>query len=489
MTWRTSLLSLRRDAEEHLESARSLRGDEHAQVIADLESEQYRLAAAWARHNNQPIPPRGGSREAPRDGAREERAPRATRADREASEVRSAAPATVQLQASWVPGRVVAWAAGGDERNVDSEKLIEMLAAAERAGHGLDAARIGFGAGRRARRRTLHSGRRSVGLAGRRRRRSGRRRHRSERAVVGPGRDLGHGAHRARFDGPAAPATQAQQRQRRDTNGSYSVRWTPALMDATRLTRLADSMPGVVCAFDPSIDRVRSSGPRSRAWSTQSAATAPAGSSCPRRPAVRTVADVSEAVISRLDGSAFDTPVRIAGEIATRVEQWARSVTGERERLVVRLDSPDAGNAWHLAVFASGPKGELTPIEHAIVNAGSGRARLEDETARLERMLPALAGPGAAPRASDPEPGRSVGVDDRHRPAARGRRFRRPRPGDVVAQAVAVVARVRRRDVGIGRGCEPARQRPVVGGVRRRRAHRSRHPAAREGSAPAHPLR
>ena len=67
MTWRTSLLSLRRDAEEHLESARSLRGDERAQVIADLESEQYRLAAAWARHNNQPIPPRGGSREASRD--------------------------------------------------------------------------------------------------------------------------------------------------------------------------------------------------------------------------------------------------------------------------------------------------------------------------------------------------------------------------------------------------------------------------------------
>ena len=137
-----------------------------------------------------------------------------------------------------------------------------------------------------------------------------------------------------------------------------------------------ESMPGVVCAFDPSID--------ARAL-IRSALTGMVDAICrdsARRlelpappPRVRTVADVSEAVISRLDGSAFDAPVRIAGEIATRVEQWARSVTGERERLVVRLDSPDAGDAWHLAVFASGPKGELAPIEHAIVNAGSARAR------------------------------------------------------------------------------------------------------------------
>ena len=64
---------------------------------------------------------------------------------------------------------------------------------------------------------------------------------------------------------------------------------------------------------------------------------------------------------------------------------------------------PTAGNAWHLAVFASGAKGELVPIEHAIVDAGSGRARLEDETARLERMLPALAATRRHPaRPGDP---------------------------------------------------------------------------------------
>src|SRR4029077_7023700 len=47
--WRAALVALLRDAEEHLESARSLSGEERAQVIADLESERRRLAAAYAR--------------------------------------------------------------------------------------------------------------------------------------------------------------------------------------------------------------------------------------------------------------------------------------------------------------------------------------------------------------------------------------------------------------------------------------------------------
>src|SRR5258706_5273834 len=53
VAWRASLLALLRDAEEHLASARTLRGEEREQVIADLESEQRRLADAWARHTGQ----------------------------------------------------------------------------------------------------------------------------------------------------------------------------------------------------------------------------------------------------------------------------------------------------------------------------------------------------------------------------------------------------------------------------------------------------
>ncbi|HEY5172636.1 MAG TPA: hypothetical protein VIK54_12995, partial [Acidimicrobiia bacterium] len=46
VAWRASLLALLRDAEEHLASARQLRGEEREQVLADLESEHRRLATA-----------------------------------------------------------------------------------------------------------------------------------------------------------------------------------------------------------------------------------------------------------------------------------------------------------------------------------------------------------------------------------------------------------------------------------------------------------
>ncbi len=47
--WRAALLGMLRDAEEHLASARSLPGEERDQVVADLESEQRRLSAAYSR--------------------------------------------------------------------------------------------------------------------------------------------------------------------------------------------------------------------------------------------------------------------------------------------------------------------------------------------------------------------------------------------------------------------------------------------------------
>ena len=36
------------------------------------------------------------------------------------------------------------------------------------------------------------------------------------------------------------------ERSARESNGSYSVRWTPALVDSSRFARLAETMPGVV---------------------------------------------------------------------------------------------------------------------------------------------------------------------------------------------------------------------------------------------------
>ena len=136
-------------------------------------------------------------------------------------------------------------------------------------------------------------------------------------------------------------------------------------------------------------------------------------------PNVRTATDVAEAFLGRLDGSAFDAPTRLAGDVATRIERWGRSVTGERGRLIVRLDPPDDANVWHLAVFATGTRGEPLPIEQAIVNAGAGRPHLEDEThaprTHAARVVAARAGRGGArsssartrPGTSWPPPARS----------------------------------------------------------------------------------
>jgi hypothetical protein len=84
-------------------------------------------------------------------------------------------------------------------------------------------------------------------------------------------------------------------------------------------------------------------------------------------PIVRTGHDVAEAFLARLDGSAFDAPVSIGAEISTRLERWARPVTGEHARLLVQLDPPDEGGAWQLSVFARGEHGEPVTLEQAIV--------------------------------------------------------------------------------------------------------------------------
>src|SRR4051812_48362555 len=64
--WRTSLQFLLREAQEGLESARALKGDERQQVVADFEGEVRRLESALRRRN-----PKPAARERPRERSRE----------------------------------------------------------------------------------------------------------------------------------------------------------------------------------------------------------------------------------------------------------------------------------------------------------------------------------------------------------------------------------------------------------------------------------
>src|SRR5258706_12061079 len=116
--WRVSLGAMLRDAQENLKSARSLPSDERDQVVADLEGEVERLEAALARQFPERVV---------------ESKPRRERDDRDerAAEPRQPLPAGhTQLQVSWEPGRVVAWAGGVRAPVGSAEEVIALLAAA-----------------------------------------------------------------------------------------------------------------------------------------------------------------------------------------------------------------------------------------------------------------------------------------------------------------------------------------------------------------------
>jgi hypothetical protein len=409
LTWRTTLLRLLREAQEHLASARSLQGPERAQVLGDAQDDVQRFQGAWNRFEGvvdderapqtAPSSTSGRSTAAPRDDT-------------------PAEPGELQLQVSWEPGRVVAWGGGPGHHAADGAAVKTMLAAtgapsapwtdhtsvAVPGGEAADAfaAPVGeilgwlvaAGAGQ------IDDVAPSVRWLGR----------------------VAIWAVELTARGAMVPLLRQRRRRTgsaRGPNASFSVRWTPALVDSSRLHDIAREMPGSVAAVDPSVD--------ARAL-TRSALTGMVDAICrdsARRievpaapPNVRTAADVTEAFLARLDGSAFDAPLRVATDLVERAEAWARPATRDHTALVVRLDPPDRGDAWDLAVFApaKGDKAkddtanvdgdtkvdaasaQLVPIEHAIVNATSQRRELEDQLARLERMLPVLLRAGSTRR-------------------------------------------------------------------------------------------
>ena len=374
--WHASLVRQHREAKDNLASARSGDlGEERDQVLADLESELRVFSEALTRH------PAEKSR-------RREPAPR---------EEVPAQP--VQLQVSWQPGRVVAWAAGFKNEPESREQVIARLVAARAqeslfkphapvplpgGGHA-DAVEVPVG---EILGLLVAAGADELG------------------EEIGPSLQwLGRVAIWAvelAANGSMVPILRRRTRRSsgaRESSGSYAVRWTPALLDSSRLARLAKSMPGAVAAVDRKVD--------ARAL-TRSALTGMVdaivrkgarGIEVPAPPPrVRNANDLGEAVLARLDGTAFDAPRNVGDDVIGKIERWARAVTGEHTPLIVQLDPPDARDTWHLSVFATESRRTPIEIERAIVMAGSNRAHLESELARLERMVPALLRPGGTRR-------------------------------------------------------------------------------------------
>ena len=370
--WQAALEHLLDDTEEELSKLRRLSGPERLQVVADFEAERDRLAVALARITGAPIAA---------DLALGTEPPR--------------------LQATWSNGELVVWVGGPTGDPVGLDELGAWLAEAEAPTSGWEP----------------HAG---VPVPG------------ADRApaLSAPLRSvLGWLAHvSAEDDAPdlgasvrwiaevagwavelVAQGRMVPQLSYRTANRAggdkagtndpveAAVQWVPALVDTKRLATLVERLPGAVTALEGH--------PEPRAF-TRSVLSAFVDAICREGaerlelpappPAPTSAAEMAEAFLSRFDGSRFRATKRVAAELTHRLERWAKPVTqAGGVELVVQLDPPDEGNAWHLTVSASGIDRHSVPLDRALVTAPADKRRqVETELSRLERLLPALLRPG-----------------------------------------------------------------------------------------------
>jgi len=360
--WESVLVRLLDETVENLERVRArLSGPELEQVVEDLEAERVRLAAALVRM--------GG------------------RSPAVADIVALEAPGEVRLQGSWSAGQIVTWAAGAGVAAASAGELEVRLKEAGAPSSGWTPHQaVQLPSGGPAPALAIPVGD-SLGWL----------------VAVGNGqggdaigaslRWLGHvavWAVRLVAQGAVVPTLRVRTRRPDAPLSEHRVRWVPALVDPQRLQDVAAAMPGPVAAFDRSDARTTTLAVLGAI--VDAVVTDAAGRlELPAPPpSPRTAAAISEAVITRLDGSTFEAPTQAGLELAKRLERWSRPVTAAgAARLVVQLDPPDAAGAWYLSVLGPDPSGRLIPVEVALVDTRS-RRHLSDELTRLERLLPVL---------------------------------------------------------------------------------------------------
>jgi superfamily II DNA or RNA helicase len=314
------------------------------------------------------------------------------------------APGVVGLQLSWMPGRVVAWAAGPGVRPEDTDGVRERLTAA-----GV----VSLDAWDEHRSVKLPDGSRADALSAPLGSVLG------WLVALGATRDddtIGASvtwlglvtawAVRLAAQGRMVPQLKEARRNGGDAPAkgaasAFEVRWAPALVDEAELTSFVDSLPGSVTTFENRRD--------GRAF-TQAVVADLLDAICRQAaaklevpappPQPRTKSDVAESFLARLDGTLFEAPSRVGTDLGRHLSRWARPVTGiSSARLIVQLDPPDELGAWYLAVLAPHADGHLEPVEAALVTATQARREdVKHQLTRLERLFPELLRPGAKRR-------------------------------------------------------------------------------------------
>ncbi len=371
--WRWTLEDLLEETEDRLDAVRQIKGGERSQVVADFEAELSRLEAAYDL---------------------------LTKVGDSSSVVAAIAAADpageVRLQASWAGKQVVVWAAGPGTLPASPEELSDRLEA-------IGGPAVGWSQHPPV---TLPGGERAAALAipveeslgwlvavG-----AGLGREGVGASVAWMGR-VAIAALRLVARGAVVPTLPGIKRPDGRTI-ELSVHWSPALVEAEVIERLAEAMPGPVTAManakqDPKVVALDLIGAVVSAivGSVASRLELPAPP-----PVVHSTAQVAEAVVTRVDGSSFPAPLAAGAEVSKRIDRWVKPVSGSfTNRLVVQLDPPDSSNAWFLSVLGPGAEGGLLAIEAAIAD-GKATKPLVDELVRVERILPVLLRPGAMRR-------------------------------------------------------------------------------------------
>ncbi len=385
--WVAALLRLLDDVDLAIERIdKTLKGSERSMVLADFESEYQRIDDVLTELVGPPT-----VREPTADGDGQ----------------KPAAPVEgeglTQLQLSWSPGRVVAWASGPGAESASEAELRERLRAAGAGTVGWESHNPVKVPGQGKADAVSAPIEASLGwlvALG----------TTTDDETTGPSVAwLGLVtalAVRLVAQGRAVPQLKKSRRPRNAPKGNdklstFEVRWMPALVDLDEHNTLSQAVPGAVGVLENRPDGRSMTTAVLSDLVTAICREAAGRLEVPAAPPDPTSkSDVAECFLTRLDGKPFTAPSRLGSELARRIDQWARSVSGTKKfKLVIQLDPPDESNAWYLSVLAPNNENRLLPVEQVIVNSSNTRRKeVEEELVRLERLYPELLRPGARRR-------------------------------------------------------------------------------------------
>jgi len=376
----TSLAVLDRligDAEDDLASVRGIKGDERDQVVADFADTLKSLHRTAARLR--PLAPSPILAELDGD-------------DEIAWEY--VEPGEVQLQASWVDGQVVVWAAGRGTDPEPNDALADRLEAVDGPPNGWQVhAGVPLPNGTKAEALAI-SMRDALGwlvaVGG------GEAPEGVAPSLLWMGRAAVEGV-RIVARGSVVPNLRVLPR--RDGHGTdAAVRWTPAFLSRTIIEDLGAVMPGTVVPIGHTAGNVTAAavlGAVVEAILTEAAERVELKA---QPPSAKTITDLGDSMLARLDGMPFPADATLSRDMSRRFEQWARPVTDSAHpRLVVQLDPPGTGGVWLMSVHLKLAKGKLVPIDEALRAQEGSRSAMAEWT-RLGRVFAAVGRAGVRAR-------------------------------------------------------------------------------------------